>query len=72
MNTNSDCYFDETNDEYRDYLVRKKIHGRMAKRVNKIEDTLRDRKDMMSSLDFNDLNSSILCTPEYRLGGAEI
>lgn len=72
MNTNLDCYFDETNDEYRDYLVRKKIHGRMAKRVNKIEDTLRDRKDMMSSLDFNDLNSSILCTPEYRLGGAEI
>ena len=72
MNTNWDCYFDETNDEYRDYLVRKKIHGRMAKRVNKIEDTLRDRKDMMSSLDFNDLNSSILCTPEYRLGGAEI
>lgn len=60
------------NDEYRDYLVRKKIHGRMAKRVNKIEDTLRDRKDMMSSFDFNDLNSSILCTPEYRLGGAEI
>ena len=53
-------------------LERKKIHGRMAKRVNKIEDTLRDRKDMMSSLDFNDLNSSILCTPEYRLGGAEI
>ena len=72
MNTNLDCYFDDTNGEYRDYLVRKKIHGRMAKRVNKIEDTLRDRKDMMSSLDFNDLNSSILCTPEYRLGGAEI
>lgn len=72
MNTNLDCYFDEMNDEYHDYLVRKKIHGRMAKRVNKIEDTLRDRKDMMSSLDFNDLNSSILCTPEYRLGGAEI
>lgn len=60
------------NDEYRDYLVRKKIHGRMAKRVNKIEDTLRDRKDMMSSLDFNDLSSSILCMPEYRLGGTEI
>ena len=56
MNTNLDCYFDEMNDDYRDYLVRKKIHGRMAKRVNKIEDTLRDRKDMMSSLDFNDLN----------------
>ena len=72
MNTNLDCYFDEMNDGDRDYLVREKIHGRMAKRVNKIEDTLRDRKDMMSSLDFNDLNSSILCTPEYRLGGAEI
>ena len=72
MNTKLDCYFDEMNDDYRDYLIRKKIHGRMAKRVNKIEDTLRDRKDMMSSLDFNDLSSSILCMPEYRLGGTEI
>ena len=72
MNTNLDCYFDEMNDDYCEYLVRKKIHGRMAKRVNKIEDTLRDRKDMMSSLDFNDLSSSILCMPEYRLGGTEI